>query len=184
MGKLWIASNSDFLRVLQGLLPRGVIWSREPARRLTRLLTGLADELTLVHNRAGALIDQADPQTTTELLAEWERVCGLPDGPFIVPEGDRRGAVLARLAARGGQSESYFESLATLMGATHVDVLDGPCPLVWTVSLPDNVTRIRAGSQIGVPLVTFDDLAKRICWSFEKYKPANTLISWIDWPLA
>ena len=183
MGRIWIATSEDFLRVLQGLLPRGLIWTREPGRRLTRLLLGMADEFARAHNRAADLVEEADPQTTTAagLLSDWERVLRLPEAGYIpTGETDRRAVVCGKLSARGGQSLIYFKALATTLGATDVDAIDGPFPYVWTVSLPDNMTRFRAGSACGTPLVTFDEVAQRIKWFFEKYKPAHTAIVWID----
>ncbi len=102
MGTLWIATTDDFLRILQGLLPRGLVWTRDPARRLTRLLAGLADEYVRVQNRAGSMMEEADPATTTAagLLPEWERVTGLPEFGYIPPTGS--GARSAGLPARIG----------------------------------------------------------------------------------
>lgn len=180
MGTIWIATTDDFLRVLQGLLPRGLVWTRDPARRLTRLLAGLADECVRVQNRAGSLMEEADPATTTAagLLPEWERVTGLPEFGYIPPtEADRRAVLAGKLAAQGGQSEAYFEALALAMGAV-VDVENTPWPHVWSVSVPSGVSRFRAGDPAGSPLVTFDEVAVRVRLAFEKYKPAHTFIWW------
>lgn len=60
------------------------------------------------------LLAEADPRSTAELLSDWERLFGvLPatNSPRI-----RREAVLARLAARGGQSRAYLIALAKTLG--------------------------------------------------------------------
>ncbi len=180
MGTIWIATNDDFLRVLQDLLPRGLVWTRDPARRLTRLLQGLADELVRVQNRAAALVEEADPATTTAagMLPDWERVMGLPEFAYYpTAESDRRVVLVGKLAAQGGQSAAYFEGLATAMGVV-ADVTDTSIPYVWSVSILAHITRWRAGDRAGEPIVTFDDLAVRIRLAFEKYKPAHTAIWW------
>lgn len=180
MGTIWIASNGDFLRILQDLLPPGLIWTRDPERRLTRLLQGLSDELVRVQNRAAAMMEEADPATTTAagLLPDWERVLGLPEfGYYPVSESDRRAVLTGKLAAQGGSSEDYFERVAAAMGATAA-VTDTTMPFVWSVSIPDHITRFRAGDRAGNPVVTFDELAVRIRLAFEKYKPRHTAIWW------
>ncbi len=180
MGTIWIAATEDFIRILQGLLPRGLVWTRDPARRLTRLLAGLADEFVRVQNRAGSLMEEADPRTTTAagLLPDWERVTGLPEfGYYPTTESDRRAVLAGKLAAQGGQSAAYFEGLALAMGAV-ADVENTAWPFVWSVSVPSGVTRFRAGDPAGAPLITFDEVAGRVRLAFEKYKPAHTFIWW------
>ena len=180
MGTIWIATGDDFLRILQGLLPRGLIWTRDPARRLTRLLRGLADEYVRVQNRAGSLMEEADPATTTAagLLPDWERVAGLPEfGYYPATEADRRATLVGKLAAQGGQSACYFVAVAAAMGAAAA-VANTPWPYVWSVSIPAGITRFRVRSRAGDPLVTFDDVALRVRLAFEKYKPAHTYIWW------
>lgn len=181
MSKIWIASTDDFVAALRGLLPRGLIWTREPARRLTLLLEGLSAELARVHGRANDLVTEADPATATaaECLPDWERVAGLPEGPSP-PAGvpARRAELLGKLKARGGASALYWEGLATTIGATTPDVYQGPFNHWWTVELPADVTRFRAGSRCGTQLVTFSALAQRIRYFFEKYKPAHSAIFW------
>jgi len=180
MGTIWIATGDDFIRILQGLLPRGLVWTRDPARRLSRLLAGLADEYVRVENRAGSLMEEADPATTTAagLLPDWERVTGLPEfGYYPTTESDRRSVLAGKLAAQGGQSAAYFEGLAVAMGAV-ADVENTLWPCVWSVSIPAGITRFRAGDPAGALLVTFDEVAVRVRLAFEKYKPAHTAIWW------
>lgn len=113
------AAPADYLAHLQALLPPGAAWTREPGAVLTRLLAAQAAGLARAHNRALDLMEEADPRTTVELLAEWERLCGLPDtctaGAALTPD-ERRAAVVGRLVARGGQSRRYFIGVAAAMG--------------------------------------------------------------------
>ncbi|MQX36807.1 YmfQ family protein [Roseospira navarrensis] len=109
-----------YRRVLAGLLPRGAAWRRDPGSVLGRLLEALGAPLARADARADALVDEADPRTTWEMLADWERVCGLPDtcsraaGTPTLEE--RRAAVVQRLTARGGQSRAFFLGIAEALG--------------------------------------------------------------------
>ena len=51
-------------------------------------------------------------------MSQWEKVCGLPDECSALSEtlAARRGAVLAKLTALGGQTPDYFIELAATLG--------------------------------------------------------------------
>lgn len=113
-------TGTDYLQQLQALLPQGPAWPRE-ASPLTRLLTGLAQELGRVDGRAMTLLEEADPRTTAELFADWERVGGLPDACAQAFGGDqtraqRRAALVGKLTTLGGQSAAYYVGLAAALG--------------------------------------------------------------------
>ena len=74
-----MATAEQYRQALQSLLPPGPAFTREPNALLTKLLDALAQELYRADLRAAQLIDEAFPDTTTELLPDWERVAGLPD---------------------------------------------------------------------------------------------------------
>lgn len=116
-------SRADYLSQMQALLPQGPAWPREPAALLTRLLDAFADEFARIDARADQLIDEADPRTTYELLADWERVTGLPGTCALLAGIDftveqRRAALVTKLTERGGQSRAYFIALAARLGFT------------------------------------------------------------------
>lgn len=110
--------SAAYLQLLQGLLPQGVIWPRDPASTLARVLHALAEDLARLDQRSDDLMDEADPRTSFELLPDWERVCGLPDVCSELGENldRRRAAVAARLTASGGQSRAFFMGLAQAHG--------------------------------------------------------------------
>jgi len=87
---------------------------------LTQLLDGLAEELARVDGRGAALIAEALPDSTLELLADWERVADPPDD--CTPAGQsveaRRAALIARLTANSGPSLPFLLSLAASLGYT------------------------------------------------------------------
>jgi len=113
-------TSADYLQQLQDLLPQGPAWPRDPDALVTKILYNFADEFARVDIRIDDLLNEADPRTTFELLTDWERVCGLPDGCVGEQDGlqARRAAVLGRLTSIGGQSIDYFESLAATIGYT------------------------------------------------------------------
>jgi uncharacterized protein YmfQ (DUF2313 family) len=116
-------SAADYLAQAQALMPPGPAWPREAAAYQTRLLLGLSESFARVQSRASSLLDEADPRTTAEMLLDWERVAGLPDG-CVVDSGmdpsseQRRAALIGRLTMQGAQSIDYFEALAASLGYT------------------------------------------------------------------
>lgn len=108
----------QYLAELQALLPPGAAWPREADATLTLTLLALADELARIDARAEVLLDEADPRTTLELLADWERVAGLPDPCVVVEQStaQRRTGLVSRLTARGGQSRQFYIDLASALG--------------------------------------------------------------------
>jgi len=113
-------TDVDYLRQLQALLPHGPAWPRDESP-LTRLFDGLAQELARVDGRAMQLLEEADPRTTAELFADWERVTGLPDECVVAFGGEqeqaqRRAALVGKLTTLGGQSAAYYVGLAAALG--------------------------------------------------------------------
>ncbi len=157
---------------LQALLPPGRAWPRAPESTLGRLLLAFAEALARLDARVDALLDEADPRTTLELLPDWERVAGLPDacaGPPETLQG-RRAALVARLTAQGGQTPAFYVALAAALGfevtitefrpfragqsSAGEPVLDEDWAYAWQVNAPaTTVTEFRAGlSGAGEPL--------------------------------
>lgn len=165
----------DYLLQLQSLLPAGPAWPREESP-LKRLLTGLAQELGRVSGRAQNLLEEADPRTTAELFADWERVAGLPDECAIAFGGEqtiaqRRAALLSKLTTLGGQSAAYYVSLAAALGyaitvedfTEHTVEDDVEHPLyaeawrfAWQVNgVLDEVTEITVNDTVNDPLASW-----------------------------
>jgi len=110
--------SADYLAQLQALLPGGLAWGRQVGVVLTRLLSAWADEFARVDLRCADLIAEADPRTTHEMLADWERGAGLPDVCVTVEQTieQRRAALVSKLTSTGGQSRQYFIALAEALG--------------------------------------------------------------------
>ncbi len=156
---------THYLAHLQALLPPGRALTREPNAVLTSVLAALAEEFSRVDARAAQLLEELDPRTTTELLADWERVAALPDACIVATQttGERRDALLARLTARGGQSRQYFIDTAQRLGfvgrslttgtarafpALDLDFRTGVLPAGLTFTRASTATRVNASGLI------------------------------------
>lgn len=111
----------DYLQQIQSLLPPGPAWPRDADAYVTRLLRSLAEEFARVDVRATDLLDEADPRTTVQLLLDWERIAGLPDGCVVdsgveLSTAQRQAALVGRVTMVGDQSAAYFQQLAASLG--------------------------------------------------------------------
>ena len=71
-------SAAQYTDQLQAMLPPGLAWPRQGDTTLATLLDAIAAEMARLDARAiNATTESYAPQTT-ELLVDWERVCGLP----------------------------------------------------------------------------------------------------------
>lgn len=112
------STDKDYQSQLIDLLPPGPAWNRDPQSSLGLMLLGFAKELSRVHNRALVLIEESDPRTTLELLADWERVAGLPEPCLVTPDTleERRAALVEKIIRIGGQSRQFYINLALRIG--------------------------------------------------------------------
>lgn len=113
--------EGDFLAAAQALLPRGPAWPREPEAVQSLFWQAVGARFAALHARARDLLErESDPAQTSEMLGDWERAFGLPDDctPVTSDTTARRSALLARIAARGGQSRAYFIEVAAALGYT------------------------------------------------------------------
>jgi len=117
-----------YLQQFYALLPRGSAISHDDDTELRKLLLGICEEFARVDHRAGLLIEEADPRTTNELLAEWERVAGLPGACTSLGQtvSDRRNVLVNKITAQGRADAAYFIGVAANLG--------------YTVTVDDNTT--------------------------------------------
>lgn len=181
-----------YARQLLQLLPRGAAWEVEPQDVRWRLLLGIAEEFARVDARAGVLVDEADPRTTSELLTDWERVFGLPD-PCVGSDltlAQRRAALLARYTGLGGQTPAYFVGVAAALGYTvtitefrpysvndSVDtpLYDDPWAYAWQVNAPLNtIGEFTVDTPVSEPLAWWGNAALECVLT--RLKPAHTRV--------
>lgn len=133
---------SDFLSALQALMPRGLVWPRDPTAVMTQVMSGLSPTWARHTARNNNLLVDAFPATADELLPEWEAALGLPDPcAGVAPTLQARQAqVVARFASSGGQSIPYFINYAKNLGYT----------VTVTEFAPFRAGQSRAGNQCGL----------------------------------
>ena len=190
---LFERTPATLLATLKALLPTGAVWPREPDAALSRILGGPATTFARIYARAQALIVDAFPATTLELLPEWERTLGLPDpcagaAPTIQ---QRRAQVVARFAGRGGQSVPYFVAYAANLGYSITITEFAPfrfgmrfgLPMageewshVWRVNAPlDTIISFRFGQgRFGERFRTWGNEVLEC--QLEEIKPAHTIL--------
>jgi uncharacterized protein YmfQ (DUF2313 family) len=187
-------SMAEYRDALAALLPEGAAWPRDPASPLMRLLAAFAAELERLDGRAAQLLAETDPASTTELLADWERVVGLPD-PCVTQAqtvAERRAALEGRLTTVGGQSRAFFLQLAARLGyvvtideftseaeatAAGIVFTGDEWAHIWRVNVPNTVgiTPFRAGAgSAGEPLRSWGN--EVIECQFNRVKPAHTQV--------
>lgn len=180
---------TDYRDQLRALLPYGPAWDDTDD-----LLDGLSQELARVEARALALVEAADPSTTVELLAEWERVAGLPElcmTDVVLTESQRRQVLITKLIHTGGASRQFFIDLAAAAGYTVTiteffqfrvgmsvgNAVNGEAwPYTWMVnSAAVAVSEFRTGkNRVGDPLRSWAD-AMLECL-MKSHKPAHTVV--------
>lgn len=190
-----VLSAADYLEQAIALLPPGPAWPRGADAYAIRLLRGLSEEFARVHARAVALLNEADPRTTGEMLLDWERVAGLPDGCVIDagvdPSTEQRvAALVGRLTMLGAQSLPYFEELALSLGYTvtlsefHVhDVNDGVSVSItgeawahaWQVeSVLNQPVFFTVNATVADPLAAWSNVMLECV--LNRFKPAHTVL--------
>ncbi|WP_448660289.1 putative phage tail protein [Sphingomonas sp. CJ99] len=180
--------------MLMALLPSGAAWPRDPGSVLGRLLLAFGDEFWRVETRIEQLRDEFDPRTAYELLGDWERALGLPDGctAAATSTAARQLACWRKLAFAAGHSRAFYLGLAAALGYEieifefdpFVDAYDasltgqidgGRYRYVWRVSVINagSVSYFRAGDPAGGLLLEGDAQIDLEC-IIAAAKPAHT----------
>ncbi len=188
------STSNDYLQQLINLTPSGSAFPTDSASNWVKLLDAIAQVCERIDANAVLLMNEAFPDTTTQLLENWERVAGLPDECSEL--GDtyeiRRLNLIAKLTSRGGQSRAYFIEIAAALGytititefhpfiveysAVEDPLYDDTWYFAWQVnSALNTITWFRAGrSAAGEPLRSWGNT--RLECIMEKYKPAHTIV--------
>lgn len=104
---------------LKKLFPTGWAFRFYTGLNITKILDSLSVEPDRVERRAYKLLDELDPNTTFEMLDNWERLLKIPDEctpPDEVTVFERRVRILQKLTTGGGQSEAFFKLIAEQLG--------------------------------------------------------------------
>lgn len=81
------------------LTPKGKLWHGKNARKL---FLSIQNGIQRVKNEASLLLQECFPNTSKQLLSDWMRVCNAKS----------LNGILSTLAATGGNTEAFFESIA------------------------------------------------------------------------
>jgi uncharacterized protein YmfQ (DUF2313 family) len=184
----------DYLSLAQSLLPNGPAWSRQPDSVTTKILAAWSEEFARIEQRIDRLLEEADPRTTSEMLADWERNFSLPDGCLDVgasPE-ERRRRLTQKVVWQGGQSIPFFIDLVETLGYPGATITEfrpfqanSKCNaainqngwrFAWRVNVPvaATVRVMNATSPCNSPLRKWGD-ASLLC-ILSVYKPAHTIL--------
>ncbi|EGR0074854.1 hypothetical protein VCV51_032907 [Vibrio cholerae V51] len=98
-------------------MPRGVIWQRETTLDLYKYAAGYAPRLEAAEISAEGLLFEMRPETTLQMLPEWEDYLALPECSTANQTIEsRRAAVAEKYYRKGGFQSWNIEKLAADLG--------------------------------------------------------------------
>jgi len=178
--------------LLRALLPPSSIDPMGPALGVE--LTAEGKALDQAQSFADQILLEADPRTTATMLADWERVYGLPEA-YIVALGitqsfqERRAMLVAKVTLQGGQSKAFYIGLAAAIGYTITITECVPSTTEYDTEAPIYDEQFRFVWYVNAPSVTVreettedDSEMATAVWGnalleavINRYKPAHTL---------
>lgn len=186
--------DDKYKKLLKSLLPIGWAWPKEKATNMDSFLGSMSVELGRVDTRVEDMLREAYPLTSSELLVDWERICGLPSECYGLGETVqiRREDVHRKLSSLGAQNPQYYIDLAANVGfdvtiteyspflvgqdAAGDPVNDEDWAYAWQVNAPeDTIKYFRAGEgAAGEPLASWgNELLECV---ISEVKPAHTIL--------
>jgi uncharacterized protein YmfQ (DUF2313 family) len=147
----------DYYNQLAALLPSGPAWDIDSPSTLTKFLDSWSQEFGRIQSSIDGLIDEADPRVNYQLLADYERVFGLPTACMSgVSQSvqQRHNTLVTQMTAIGGQSISYFISLALTAGFTITITEFTPFNVGSTIDLTITGPDWAYAWQVNAPAVT------------------------------
>lgn len=131
-------NSEDYGSQAIDLLPQGPAWEGDS---LKQFLAVVVREFSRIEWRARRLIEESDPRTTQELLAEWEALAGLPacGGPGPDTVAGRQQALVAKLTQNLSPTPATFVALAESLGYTGVSVVSNADPFTCISDCNDSL---------------------------------------------
>lgn len=104
---------------------------------LRKVLLGLASEWLNFRSKINEVSNEYNPQTTTQLIEEWEAFVGIPDDciPVASTIEQRRLNVLLKLAGINATTEKQFKNVASILGY-NIQVSNGVATSTFPLTLP------------------------------------------------
>ena len=186
--------SSDFLSLLQALMPRGRVWPKDLDSIQAMALSGTASTYARIGQADAYLLVDTFPATAVGMLPEWESALGLPD-PCAGPDAtlqQRQGQVVARLTNSGGQSIPFFVAYAAALGYNVTTTEFAPFRVgqskvgdpvgneewayTWRINAPaETITHFTTGnSTVGQPLEVWGNDVLQC--ELNAIKPAHTVL--------
>lgn len=186
---------SDFASLIYALMPRGLVWPRDPDSLMSQVIATLGPTWARHTQSNNELLVDAFPATAVQLLTEWEETLGLPDpcageSPSLAV---RQAQVVARFTNSGGQSIPYFIAYAKALGYTVTTTEYAPFRagqstagqptgtqdwfFTWQINAPLNtVSYFPAGQAVaGQPLASWGNAVLQC--ELTAIKPAHTYLN-------
>lgn len=118
-------------------MPRGRAWPRDPEAYLPKYVSGFAQRLADLELSADELLLEMRPETTVQLLPEWETYLGLPECESTSQSFDRRrAAVVEKYHRKGGLQTWQIELIAAALGFTVTVTEQWPHHVLRDVNYP------------------------------------------------
>lgn len=165
----------DYYNQLSDLLPIGPAFDLASNSILKTFLIAWSQEFARIDARANTLINESDPRTNIELLADYERVFGLPSdcltGIYLNLQ-IRHANLVTQMTSVGNQTPSYYVNLAASAGYM-ITITDFISPYVWRVnSALNTVTWFTVASDVEDSLGSWQNTGLECL--INRYKPAHT----------
>lgn len=173
---------NKYTQQLLALQPPGRALPTDPDTNWVKLLDALAAELLRVDGRLTDLTNELTVNDAAiEMLADWERVLGLPDPCAPAPTDPviRRARIRAKLSSVGGQSRAYFLNVLFQLGV--VASIDEMQPFEMGISgMGDGVGGGEWANtwQVNVPGNVDADTQALLKCVINQLKPAHTAVLW------
>lgn len=117
--KLPERQEPSFIRLLDGLMPRGFAWEYENGSNWSKLIAGIALALAYLYDMLQNLVLQMSPVSTSE-LGVWENELALPwKGVARDTDEDRKSEIIRVSRKRGGATIPYLKSVMDLMDVNY-----------------------------------------------------------------
>ena len=193
-------SRDAYRDQIHALLPAGRAWPEESGTTLDDLVQAIASRVADVDLSDANLLEEIRPNTTFDLLPEWERVAGLPDicsvlGATVTV---RRASLLEKLVTKPTLHTSEFVrigrtfgvdivvdeldqtravalSAELLMDGVTLDVTGDKWRFVWWITIPTSadVIRLTTISTVKTPFKSVGRNTEMEC-RLENASPAHT----------
>lgn len=113
-------SVAQWTNSLLAQMPRGVLWQRSTSLDLYKYTQGYASRLQQAEASADSLLLEMRPESTLQLLDEWDEYLGLPECTPNPPSSIeyRRYAIVEKYHRKGGLQAWNIQKLATDLGFT------------------------------------------------------------------